>query len=234
MAITRPELSSSSSNSNSSTDVSIRSLELDSRSNSNFWENSYLKSDCSAKEQTGDHTHSIGSPAVESSGGGDKGTDPDTYTGALKIDNTNPIVETVINGEILEENDGGLSAVDSTVSSIEDSQIAVTTKVRRPKKKPRKPVQAYSEPYIIPPGHVWLAGDNTANSTDSRYYKSAVPCIFRKYSHTGPRPLCISLFHCYYLYTTKSTLRNQVLRSSSSGAFKRKSFLEVCFEVSAI
>lgn len=158
-----------------------------------------MKSDCSAKEQAGDPAHNTGSPAVESSGGGDKGTD--TYTGALKIENTNPIVETVTNIRILEENAGGLSAADSPVSSIEDSQIAVTPRVRKLKKKPRKPVQVYSEPYIIPPGHVWLAGDNTANSTDSRYYKSAVPCILRKYSHTEPRPFYINLLHCYYSFT---------------------------------
>lgn len=28
--------------------------------------------------------------------------------------------------------------------------------------------KSITEPYVIPPGHVWLAGDNIFNSTDSR------------------------------------------------------------------
>lgn len=31
------------------------------------------------------------------------------------------------------------------------------------------------QPYVVPPGHVWLEGDNPANSMDSRQY-GAVPC----------------------------------------------------------
>ena len=31
-------------------------------------------------------------------------------------------------------------------------------------------LHAYGQPVTIPKGHVWLAGDNTANSTDSRTY----------------------------------------------------------------
>lgn len=31
-------------------------------------------------------------------------------------------------------------------------------------------VTRYSEPVLVPPGHVWLAGDNVNNSTDSRFY----------------------------------------------------------------
>ena len=32
----------------------------------------------------------------------------------------------------------------------------------------------YGQPLVIPKGHVWLAGDNTANSTDSRHSRVRV------------------------------------------------------------
>jgi Signal peptidase, peptidase S26 len=137
---------SSSSNSISITNVSTHSPHLDNRSSSSSRGASCLKSDSSAEEPVGSHVESVGPPSFESSAGAGK----DTVT--LKVENTNPDTEAAKN-----------------VNSLEESAALNSRRVRKTKKKPRKPVKVYSEPFMIPPGHVWLAGDNTANSTDSRY-----------------------------------------------------------------
>jgi Signal peptidase, peptidase S26 len=101
--------------------------------------------------------------------------DKDAGTGTLRIENTDPNMATVINVNSSEEIAGRTSPTDGTISSTDDLPLTVTPRVRKLRKKPRKQVQVYSEPFIIPPGHVWLAGDNTANSTDSRYQLTQSP-----------------------------------------------------------
>jgi Signal peptidase, peptidase S26 len=115
------------------------------------------------EEPVGSHVQSINPRAFESSAGADK----DSLK--LRIEKTNSDTESAESVNVLEESAGGTSPTNGIVSSTHDSPIADSRKVRKTKKKHRKPVKVYSEPFIIPPGHVWLAGDNTANSTDSRY-----------------------------------------------------------------
>lgn len=151
------------SKNSSFSDVSSRSSNFDSRSSICIGgEAGYSLSSCSAEERTGLQSICNSPPDIDSSAGAAKNT------ATLRIQNTDQNIETSRNINSLEESAGGTFPNDGTISTTDIPIINVPPRVKSPKKKVRKSVKVYSEPFIIPPGHVWLAGDNTANSTDSR------------------------------------------------------------------
>ena len=49
-----------------------------------------------------------------------------------------------------------------------DYELAVQNSINRRRARYFGHQRSVTQPYVIPPGHVWLAGDNIYNSTDSR------------------------------------------------------------------